>query len=126
VEIHRVVIPAAKGISKPIVNQASQTKSLGVAERVLLQLEDPRLKNLKGQLKIKDLEKIIASKHNKWFNDKVTNHINIITEKDGVLLRVTLAGNSTENVNKIISVGPIRKNQLRNGLEKERFIEIER
>jgi hypothetical protein len=55
-----------------------------------------------------------------YLYDARTGNINVIQEVDGVLLRITSASDES----KIISVGPIRANQVTNLIKRGDFIPI--
>lgn len=93
-------------------------KNWTVSPRVVEQLRDVRLGVLAGKLNADDLKRLANSPDAQRIFDARTNNINIIQEVDGVLLRITVPKDEL----KIISVGPIRPNQLRNRIMAGDFI----
>lgn len=102
----------------------SQTGALnprGVFEihpRVIQQLADSRLGPLAGKLTPADLQRLANNPTAQRVFDTRSGNMNIIQEVDGVLLRITVPANAM----KIISVGPIRSNQVTNRLASGDFI----
>jgi hypothetical protein len=91
-----------------------------LAPRVLDQLKDSRLGSLAGKLDASELNKMIHNPSAQRVLDSKTGHINVFQNVDGKIIRIT----ATRDEFKIISVGVIRENGLKNGLEKGRFIPI--
>jgi filamentous hemagglutinin len=52
--------------------------------------------------------------------DKTSGHINVIQQIEGRLVRITTTADKT----KIISVGPIRQNQVNNLIANGRFVPL--
>ena len=88
--------------------------------RVLDQLDDVRMGPLQGQLTPDDLQGLINNASALRVVNASSGHISVIQEVDGVLLRITTAADEF----KIISVGPIRPNQVANRLADGGYIEI--
>uniref|UniRef100_UPI00240D787D RHS repeat domain-containing protein n=1 Tax=Rosenbergiella epipactidis TaxID=1544694 RepID=UPI00240D787D len=98
----------------------SDAKIFRIAERVYPQLVDPRMGRLAGGLTKKDLQELANSPIARRYLDAKSMHINVIQEVDNKLLRITVPNDEM----KIISVGPIRKNQLNNLIKRNRYIPI--
>lgn len=84
------------------------------------QLDDVRLGSLRGQLGPDDLQRLVNAPGAQRYYDNATGNINVIQQVDDVLLRITTASDEF----KIISVGPIRPNQVTNGVTNGRFVPI--
>lgn len=91
-----------------------------VVDRVYGQLKDPRMGQLAGKLTTADLEKLANSPNALRVMDSRSGHINVIQEVDGKLLRITVPRDEM----KIISVGPIRQNQVNNLIKKGDFVPL--
>lgn len=104
--------------SSDIVEQGGA--SFSVADRVYGQLIDPRMGQLAGKLSVADLEKLANSPNATRVLDIRSGHINVIQELDGKLLRITIPRDEM----KIISVGPIRQNQVNNLIKKGDFVPL--
>lgn len=91
-----------------------------VHERVLGQLNDPRMGNLAGKINTTTLQSLVNNPNALRVIDKRSGHINVIQEVDGKLIRITVPNNDM----KIISVGPIRSNQVKNLMDKGDFIQL--
>ena len=96
------------------------SKNIDVALRVFDQLKDPRLGSLAGKLKPNDLLRFIRDPKVSKILDNRSGNINHIKNIDGRLMRVTTPKNSE----KIISVGRIRENQVRNLINKGDFTKL--
>lgn len=100
------------------------TKSVGkydVHPRVPNQLNDPRMGRLQGKLTIDDLQQLANNPNATRVLDNRSGNINVIQEVEGKTLRITVPRDDM----KIISVGPIRPNQVQNLLEKGDFTTLE-
>lgn len=96
------------------------TKSVGkfdVHPRVADQLNDPRMGRLQGKLTNDDLQQLANKPNAMRVLDNRSGNINVIQEVEGKTLRITVPRDDM----KIISVGPIRPNQVQNLLEKGDF-----
>lgn len=99
---------------------APKTGVFNIAERVYDQLNDPRLGSLSGKFNAADLQKLVNNPDAVRVYDARSGHINVIQTVDGKLLRITVPNNEM----KIISVGPIRPNQVKNLIEKGSFVPL--
>jgi filamentous hemagglutinin len=99
---------------------APKTGVFNIAERVYDQLNDPRLGSLSGEFNAADLQKLVNNPDAVRVYDARSGHINVIQTVDGKLLRITVPNNEM----KIISVGPIRPNQVKNLIEKGSFVPL--
>jgi len=99
---------------------AQVTGVFNIADRVYTQLNDPRLGNLSGKLNAAELQKLANNPAAVRVYDARSGHINVIQSVDGKLLRITVPNNEM----KIISVGPIRPNQVKNLIEKGSFVPL--
>ncbi len=88
-----------------------------VADRVIAQLSDPRLGDLTGMSQ-DQLQDLANNPSALKFFDNATQNVNIVQLVGDRLLRITLAG---DDLNRIISVGPIQRNGLFNGIANGRF-----
>jgi hypothetical protein len=88
--------------------------------RVAGQLNDPRLGALRGKLSADDLQGLAHNPNATYLMDNATGHINVVQEVNGVILRIT----TPRDAFRIISVGRMRPNQIPNGLESGRFVDI--
>jgi filamentous hemagglutinin len=93
---------------------------LDIHPRVLEQLNDERLGSLAGKLSIDNLLNLANNPLAQRFLDARSGNINIIQEVEGRLLRITLSGDAK----RIISVGPIRPNLVRNRIASGDFIPL--
>ena len=125
-EVAAVVIPG--GVAVKVAFKAFQkwkaasqvTKSAGkfdVHPRVANQLNDPRMGRLQGKLTNDDLQQLANNPNATRVIDNRSGNINVIQEVEGKTLRITVPRDDM----KIISVGPIRPNQVQNLLEKGDF-----
>jgi hypothetical protein len=102
-------------------------RAIGAAERfsvhgrVAAQLDDVRLGPLAGRYRVDDLQSLMHSPGSRAYFDTATRNMNVVREVDGVLLRITTAGDEF----RIISVGRLRQAQLQNGISNGRFVPIE-
>lgn len=125
-----VLIPGVPG-GLGMIRQASRegaeagSKSLGrsfdVHPRVADQLENSRMGRLQGQLNNDDLQVLANNPNALRVLDNRSGNINIIQEVEGKTVRITIPTDE----DKIISVGPIRPNQVKNLLEKGDFTPLE-
>ncbi len=101
---------------------AQVTGVFNIADRVYAQLNvnDPRLGSLSGKLNAAELQKLANNPAAVRVYDTRSGHINVIQSVDGKLLRITVPNNEM----KIISVGPIRPNQVKNLIEKGSFVPL--
>lgn len=99
---------------------AGSTKNFSIADRVFGQLNDPRMGQLAGKLDADALQKLANNPSATRFMDARTGHINVIQEVEGRLIRITVPRDEM----KIISVGPIRPNQVKNLLGKGDFVPL--
>ncbi|EOA2915272.1 hypothetical protein WFK62_01435 [Yersinia enterocolitica] len=76
--------------------------------------------SLSGKLNAAELQKLANNPAEVRVYDARSGHINVIQSVDGKLLRITV----TNNEMKIISVGPIRPNQVKNLIEKGSFVPL--
>jgi hypothetical protein len=88
-----------------------------IADRVAGQLGDQRLGSLTGMTP-EQLQDLANNPNALQFVDNATGNTNTVQVVDGSLLRITTAG---DDPSKIISVGPIQRNGLFNGIAKGRF-----
>ena len=95
-------------------------KNFSIADRVYGQLNDPRMGQLARKLDGDALQKLANNPGAARFLDARTGHINIIQEVEGKLIRITVPRDEM----KIISVGPIRSNQVKNLLGKGDFVPL--
>jgi hypothetical protein len=93
---------------------------LDIHPRVFQQLNDERLGSLTAKLNADALLRLANNPSAQRFLDTRSNNINIIQEVEGRLLRITLSGDSQ----RIISVGPIRTNLVRNRIASGDFIPL--
>lgn len=111
----------AGGISRTRGRSPSKPgRSLDIHPRVRGQLDDPRLGVLRGKLSEAEIQDLAHNPTATYLMDYSTGNINVVQEVEGVLLRITVPRDAL----KIISVGRLRPNQLRNGLENGRFGDI--
>lgn len=103
-----------------VATNTATSRTFGVADRVAGQLDDVRLGSLRGQLGPDDLQRLVNAPGAQRYYDTATGNINVIQQVDDVLLRITTASDEF----KIISVGPIRPNQVTNGVTNGRFVPI--
>jgi hypothetical protein len=103
-----------------VATEAATSRTFGIADRVAGQLDDVRLGSLRGQLGPDDLQRLVNAPGAQRYYDTATGNINVIQQVDDVLLRITTASDEF----KIISVGPIRPNQVTNGVTNGRFVPI--
>ncbi|MCR4308079.1 MAG: hypothetical protein NUV80_05980 [Candidatus Berkelbacteria bacterium] len=92
--------------------------------RVFKQLDDPRMGRLKGKLGADDLQKFANNPNAQRFKDLRVNNFgntNVIQEIDGKLMRITTAGDQSI----IISIGPIRTNQVNNLVSRGAYVPLE-
>lgn len=106
----------AKGVGEV----AGSAKNFSIADRVFGQLNDPRMGQLAGKLDADALQKLANNPSATRFMDARTGHINVIQEVEGKLIRITVPRDEM----KIISVGPIRPNQVKNLLGKGDFVPL--
>ncbi|MFM7537147.1 MAG: hypothetical protein ACKO91_15320 [Acidimicrobiales bacterium] len=107
-------------LSRNNATEAGTSRTFGIADRVAGQLDDVRLGSLRGQLGPDDLQRLVNAPGAQRYFDTATGNINVIQQVDDVLLRITTASDEF----KIISVGPIRPNQVTNGVTNGRFVPI--
>lgn len=108
-------------LTAPVVaTEAATSRTFGIADRVAGKLDDVRLGSLRGQLGPDDLQRLVNAPGAQRYYDTATGNINVIQQVDDVLLRITTASDEF----KIISVGPIRPNQVTNGVTNGRFVPI--
>jgi filamentous hemagglutinin len=67
-----------------------------------------------------DLQRLAVNSKADFYYDVRSGNINVIQEVDGRLLRIT----TPSDVNKIISVGPIRANQVQNLIKRGAYVPI--
>lgn len=103
-----------------VATNTATSRTFGIADRVAGQLDDVRLGSLRGQLGPDDLQGLVNAPGAQRYYDTATRNINVIQQVDDVLLRITTASDEF----KIISVGPIRPNQVTNGVTNGRFVPI--
>lgn len=84
------------------------------------QLNDPRMRQLAGKLDADALQKLANNPGATRFMDVRTGHINVIQEVEGKLIQITVPRDEM----RIISVGPIRPNQVKNLLGKGDFVPL--
>ncbi|MCV4291164.1 DUF637 domain-containing protein [Pseudomonas capsici] len=99
---------------------AGSAKNFSIADRVFGQLNDPRMGQLAGKLDADALQKLANNPSASRFMDARTGNINVIQEVEGKLIRITVPRDEM----KIISVGPIRPNQVKNLLGKGDFVPL--
>jgi len=98
----------------------SAVQNFDIAPRVLKQLNDSRLGSLAGKLSPNDLQKLANNPSARRFLDGRSGNINVIQEVEGKLLRIT----TPRDAQKIISVGPIRPNQVTNRINSGDFVPL--
>ncbi len=103
-----------------VADTAGAIPRFDVHPRVLSQLDDVRLGPLQGQLTPDDLQVLINNDSALRVVNVSSGNISVIQEVNGVLLRITTAADEF----KIISVGPIRPNQVANRLADGGYVEI--
>ncbi len=108
------------GGAKGIGEASGSAKNFSIADRVFGQLNDPRMGQLAGKLDADALQKLANNPSATRFMDARTGHINVIQEVKGKLIRITVPRDEM----KIISVGPIRPNQVKNLLSKGDFVPL--
>uniref|UniRef100_UPI001F47544D DUF637 domain-containing protein n=1 Tax=Pseudomonas syringae TaxID=317 RepID=UPI001F47544D len=111
---------ANSGGAKGIGEASGSAKNFSIADRVFGQLNDPRMGQLAGKLDAEALQKLANNPGATRFMDARTGHINVIQEVEGKLIRITVPRDEM----KIISVGPIRPNQVKNLLGKGDFVPL--
>jgi len=89
-----------------------------VADRVAGQLADSRLGPLAGKISPEQLQELANNPNALRFLDTASGNTNTIQLVEGRLLRITTAG---DEATKIISVGPIQRSGLFNGIANGRF-----
>ncbi len=89
-----------------------------LAPRVHGQLNDPRLGSLQGQLTPERLNQLANNPSAMRLMDARSGHINVIQDVGGRPIRITVPRDAM----RIISVGPMRPNQITNGIASGRFI----
>jgi len=89
-----------------------------VDDRVAGQLQDPRMGSLQGRLSNDDIRNLLNTPDATRVLDARSGHINVIQEVEGRLVRITVPRDEA----KIISVGPIRHNQVTNLIGRGDFI----
>ncbi|WP_439863550.1 hemagglutinin repeat-containing protein [Pseudomonas antarctica] len=99
---------------------AGSAKNFSIADRVFGQLNDPRMGQLAGKLDADALQKLANNPSATRVMDARTGNINVIQEVEGKLIRITVPRDEM----KIISVGPIRPNQVKNLLDKGDFVPL--
>nr|WP_123723008.1 DUF637 domain-containing protein [Pseudomonas lini] len=109
---------SAIGAAERVV--AGSEKNFSIADRVFGQLSDPRMGQLAGKLDADALQRLANNPSATRFMDSRTGHINVIQEVEGKLIRITVPRDEM----KIISVGPIRPNQVKNLLGKGDFVPL--
>ena len=102
------------------IGTKSTAPVFNVGPRVIEQLKAPRLGSLSGKITPNDLQKLVNNPSAQRVLDAKSGHINVIQQVSGKLLRITVPKNEF----KVISVGPIREQGVRNAIEKGRFIPI--
>jgi RHS repeat-associated protein len=114
--------PARIEQSNALANDAAEGTSarFSIHPRVLDQLADTRLGPLQGKLTTSELQELANRPGAQYLYDARSANINVIQDVDGVLLRITSASDEF----KIISVGPIRANQVANLIKRGDFIPI--
>lgn len=110
----------ATAVGSCVATNTATSRTFGIADRVAGQLDDVRLGSLRGQLGPDDLQRLVNARGAQRYYDTATGNINVIQQVDDVLLRITTASDEF----KIISVGPIRPNQVTNGVTNGRFVPI--
>ena len=98
---------------------AAATTELQVAERVAGQLADARLGALAGRTSAERLQTLASNPNAMRYLDTASGHTNVVQWVEGRLPRITVADGS-----RIISVGPIQRSRLRNGVANGRFVPI--
>ncbi|MDU9393749.1 DUF637 domain-containing protein [Pseudomonas sp. zfem002] len=111
---------AEAGGAKGAGEVAGSIKNFSIADRVFGQLNDPRMGQLAGKLDADALQNLANNPSATRFMDARTGHINVIQEVEGKLIRITVPRDEM----KIISVGPIRPNQVKNLLGKGDFVQL--
>lgn len=116
----RVADPDAAAIERVGVAANTGRRAFEIHPRVAGQLNDPRLGSLRGRLSSNDLQELAHNPNATYLMDNATGHINVVQQIDGVILRITVPRDAF----RIISVGRMRPNQIPNGLESGRFVDI--
>lgn len=105
-------------------NVADVTKSgeklFDIHPRVTGQLNDSRMGSLAGKLSPGDFQRLANNPSAQRVFDARSGNINVIQNVEGKLLRITVPRDEM----KIISVGPIRPNQVTNRIESGDFIPL--
>lgn len=91
-----------------------------IADRVMTQLQDPRLGPLAGNLSPERLRELAVNPGAQRMLDSKSGYINVVQEVDGVLLRITRLNDTF----RIISVGPIRPNGVVNWIASGRYVPL--
>lgn len=108
---------AAEGLA-PIAGGARAAGEFDFAPRVFGHLADSPLGALAGKLTPSDLQQLINNASASRYFDAATGNINVVQRVQGVLLRITTPSDAM----RIISVGPIRAQQVANGVASGRFV----
>jgi RHS repeat-associated protein len=103
-----------------LFTKEATTQTFETIPRVVGQLGDSRLGPLAGRLTPSRLNELLNNPAAQRLLDTATGNINVIQQVDGVLLRITVPRDAL----RIISVGPIRANQVTNGISSGRFIPL--
>jgi hypothetical protein len=90
-----------------------------VADRVSGQLADSRLGPLAGKISAEQLQELVNNPSALRFLDTTSGNTNTVQLLSGRLLRITTSGGDPT---KIISVGPMQRNGLFNGIANGRFV----
>ena len=106
------------GAPMSVPTNALVSTEFDVHPRVLEQLADPRLGPLKGTITPEKLQELANNPNALRFLDNGTGNTNIVQLVDGRLVRITTAGDAPT---KIISVGPIQRSGVFNGVANGRF-----
>lgn len=112
-----LIVPGPEDV---VIAGALAAKQFQFAARVISQLQDARLGPLAGRLTLSDLERLANNPQARRVYDARSGNINVIQEVEGRLIRITGPGNA----HKIISVGPIRANQVENLIRSGDFIPL--
>lgn len=121
VALGKEVFEQATGIPTDVGDLAKGIKNIfEIHPRVLEQLKDSRLGNLAGKLTTDDLQRFVNNPLAQRVFDARSGNINVIQNIEGTLLRITVP----QDAMRIISVGPIRSNQVQNLISKGDFVPL--
>lgn len=103
-----------------VFDAARGVQAFEIHPRVLTQLADARLGSLAGRITPADLQRLANNPAARRVLDARSGNINVIQEVEGRLIRITVP----RDAHRIISVGPIRANQVENLLRSGDFVPL--